>query len=98
MGGLTDDGKGGQVAYTGGKPKSGDWKDGLDDVSLAKPPEINHRRPMDNRGGASKEASLSEGLKSKFVIDRETLVDLCKRFFIRAKEHGQETVTYVRQD
>ena len=95
MGGLTDDGKGGQVAYTCGKPKSGDWKDGLDAVSLAKPPEINHRRPMDNRGGALKEAALSEGLKVKFVPDKESIVGFCKRFFIRAKEQGQETITFV---
>jgi hypothetical protein len=96
MGGLTDDGKGSQVAYVGGEPKSNVWKDGRSPKSSSKSPEMNQRRPQDTRGGTLMEAALKEALSPKFNPDTgEDFVGFCRRFFVRLQDHGQDTITYV---
>ena len=97
MGGLTSDGRSGQVAYTGGTPKSDNWLDGLDEESKNKPVEITHRRPQDGRGGNDKEKDLLKGLEVKYS-KAEGFDSFSKRFFVMTKQKGQDTVMYIFKD
>ena len=93
MGGLCNDGYGGQVAWTGNGAPDAYWT-GLA-TPTANPKEILQRRPQDTKGGSIKFEALSKGLKTKFDDTKENLTDFGARLLPLFQLRGQDTITYV---